>query len=210
MLFKFSFLPKENRFFDIFEMSAKNLLDAATAFHDLLHDFTNVSKKVEKITEYEEKGDALTHEVIQVLNRTFVTPIDREDIFRLAESLDDVLDQIEDAASRLILFEIPTPTPFSIQLSNYIMQCCRQIHVSMPNLRNLKDHPALQDSLLQIHSLENSADAVKKQAIYELFQHPEDVITLLKWREIYEHMEAATDRCEDVADVLQGLLVKNA
>lgn len=209
-MFKFSLIPHETIFFDIFEKSAQNLLDCSVCFHDLMENYTDVSKKVDRITEYETRGDSLTHETIQVLNRTFVTPLDREDIFRLAESLDDVLDQIEDAASRLLLFEIQKPTQFSVELSHVIMQCCRQIHKAIPFLRHPKELPSLQDNLLEIHTLENRADAIKKFALRELFQHPEDVISLLKWREIYEHLEAATDRCEDVADVIQGLLVKNA
>ena len=194
----------------MFEKSAQNLFEASTAFRDLLHDYTDVPNKVEKIIDFEHRGDEITHEVIQVLNRTFVTPIDREDIFRLAESLDDVLDQIEDAAQRLIMFEIPAPTEYSKQLSNYIKECCWQIHLCMPYLRHPKDLPAMQDNLKQIHTLENKSDVVKKEALTELFRNPGDVISLLKWREIYEHMEAATDRCEDVADTLQGLLVKHA
>lgn len=209
-MFKFSLIPRETVFFDIFEKSAQNLLECSVAFHDLMENYTDISAKVDKIIEFENRGDSLTHETIQVLNRTFVTPLDREDIFRLAESLDDVLDQIEDAASRLLLFDIAKPTQYSVELAHVIMQSCRQIHKAIPFLRHPKELPTLQDNLLEIHTLENRADTIKKFAIRELFQHPEDVISLLKWREIYEHLEAATDKCEDVADVLQGLLVKHA
>lgn len=209
-MFKFSFIPREAVFFDIFDKSASNVLDCGIALYDLMQNYTDVSRKVDKITEYENRGDSLTHETIQVLNRTFVTPLDREDIFRLAESLDDVLDQMEDAATRLLLFEIPKPTQYAVELAHVIELCCRQINKAIPYLRHPKELPSLQDNLLEIHTLENRADTIKKFALRELFQHPEDVISLLKWREIYEHLEAATDRCEDVADVLQGLLVKNA
>ena len=209
-MFKFSLIPRETIFFDIFDKSAQNVLDCSIAFHELMENYQDVSAKVDKVIEFENRGDSLTHETIEVLNRTFVTPLDREDIFRLAESLDDVLDQIEDAASRLILFDIQKPTQYAVELAHIIMQACKQINTAIPALRNLKQLPALRDNLLQIHTLENRADTVKKFAIRELFQHPEDLISIMKWREIYEHLEAATDRCEDVADVLQGLLVKHA
>jgi hypothetical protein len=207
---RFSLLPREDRFFVIFEKAAQNLLECAALFRNLFDEFTDVSKKVDQITEFEERGDSMTHEIVQVLNQTFVTPMDREDIYRLAEALDDVLDSIEEAACRLVMFEIQAPTVYSVELAQVIMKCCEEINKAMPYLRHPKDLPSLQDNLLQIHSLENRADAIKKTALTELYNRPGDIIALLKWREIYEHMEAATDRCEDVADVLQGLLVKNA
>lgn len=207
---RFSLLPREDKFFEIFEKAAQNLLDCAVSFKDLFNQFTDVTAKVDQITAFENRGDSMTHEIVQALNQTFVTPMDREDIYRLAEALDDVLDSIEEAACRLVMFEVQAPTVYSVELAQIIMKCCEQINKAMPYLRHPKDLPSLQDNLLEIHSLENRADAVKKTALTELYNNPADIIALLKWREIYEHMEAATDRCEDVADVLQGLLVKNA
>ena len=209
-MFKFSLVPRDDRFFSIFEKASQNLLEAAVVFHDLFREYQDVQKKVDLITELEHRGDSLTHETLQVLNTTFITPLDREDIFHLAETLDDVLDQIEEAASRLVMFEIKATTPYSQELSFLIMKCCEEINKAMPYLRHPKDLPSLQDNLLQIHSFENRADAIKKSALIELYRKPDDVVSLLKWREIYENMEAATDRCEDVADVIQSVLVKNA
>ena len=207
---KFSLIPRETRFFEIFEKISQNLLECATAFHELLQNYESVPRKVDSIKDFEHRGDSMTHEIIQVLNQTFVTPLDREDIFRLAESLDDVVDQIDEAASRLVMYDIPAPTHYATELSYVIVKCCEQIHKAIPYLGHPKALPALQDNLLEIHTLENRADAIKKGALIELFRRPDDFVSLLKWREIYEHLEAATDRCEDVADVLQGLLVKNA
>lgn len=207
---RFSLIPRDNRFFDIFEKIGQNLLECSAVFHELFKNFESVSHKVDEIKEYEHRGDSLTHEVLQLLNATFVTPLDREDIYRLAESLDNVVDQIDEAASRITIFNVTAPTSYAVELAHIINKCCEHVHKAMPFLKRMKDLPELQDNLLQIHTLENRADAVKKQALTELFSNPEDVISLLKWREIYEIMEAATDKCEDVADVLQGLLVKNA
>jgi uncharacterized protein len=207
---KFSLIPRDNRFFDMFEKIGQNLLECSAVFHQLFVNFESVQHRVDEIKEFEHRGDSLTHEVLQVLNATFVTPLDREDIYRLAESLDNVVDQIDEAASRLIIFNVTGPTPYAVELSSIIAQCCEQIHKTMPYLKHLKDLRAIQDNLLQIHTLENRADAVKKHALTELFSNPEDIVSLLKWREIYEIMEAATDKCEDVADVVQGLIVKNA
>jgi Phosphate transport regulator (distant homolog of PhoU) len=207
---KFSLIPRDSRFFEVFERIGQNLLECSTYFYGLLQNFTNVSAQVDGIKDFEHRGDSLTHEIIQMLNTTFVTPLDREDIFRLAESLDNVLDQIDEAASRFTIFNITEPTSYAIELGHIIMKCCEEIHKAVPFLRHPKDLPALQDNLLQIHTLENRADAIKKQALIELFDNPSDVISLMKWREVYEILEAATDKCEDVADVLQGLLVKNA
>ena len=207
---KFSLMPRENRFFEIFEKISQNLLECSIAFYQLLKHYEDVPNKVDSVKDFEHRGDSLTHEIIQVLNQTFVTPLDREDIFQLAECLDDVVDQIDEAASRLIIFAINSPTPYAIELSHIIMQCCEQIHKAVPYLRHPKELHSLQDNLLEIHTLENRADLIKKGALTELFKDPSDPISLMKWREIYEHLETATDRCEDVADVLQGLLVKHA
>lgn len=207
---KFSLIPRDSRFFEIFEKIGQNLLECATEFSRLLQTYENVASRVDGIKDFEHRGDSLTHEVLQLLDTTFVTPLDREDIFRLAESLDNVLDQIDEAASRLTIFNISSPTPYAIELGQIIVKCCEEIQKAVPYLRHPKDLPALQDNLLQIHTLENRADALKKQALIELFNDPSDVIALIKWREVYEILEAATDKCEDVADVLQGLLVKNA
>jgi len=199
-------LPREEVFFDLFNQSAENILVAARKLRALLEDFTSVEKRAEEIKVLEDNGDDLTHGIIDRLNRTFVAPLDREDIFALAKQLDDVIDWIEASSSRLALYRVRQIPPEAKELAHIIVSACEAIVGAVANLRRLERVSA---HLHEINRLENLADHVQRDAIAKLFAEDRDPIDVIKWKEIYETLEEATDQCEHVAHVLESINTKN-
>jgi predicted phosphate transport protein (TIGR00153 family) len=204
------FIPRENKFFDLFEESAINTEKAAGALKELMDDWQFVDSRVAEITELEHHGDTITHQVISLLHRTFVTPLDREDIALLAHTLDDIIDFIHAAADAMFIYKIKKPTERAKQLADIIIQAVVEVEKAVAALRKRSQLKVILDGCVEINRLENMADRVYRAAIAELFDDSEDIAELIKWREIYEHMESATDRCEDVANVLEGVALKHA
>lgn len=203
-------LPREDRFYSLIEAAASNVLKGAEMLVALLSDYTDVSAKAQAIKEVEHAGDELTHETYEQLNRIFVTPLDREDIGAISSALDDVLDLVEAAADDFVLCSIEEPLPPALEMAQLIVQSCEQIQESVSYLRRLhKDRAAFRDRLTEINRLENQGDTVYRNAIQTLFRQS-DPIHVLKWKQVYDHLERAIDSCEDVADVLHGVLLKYA
>jgi uncharacterized protein len=207
---KFSLLPKEGRFFILFEESAKNAEEVAKQLQDMVYSWENIDVKMEKIIELEHKGDGITHEIIALVHKTFVTPFDREDIALLAHSLDDIVDFIESAADAMNLYQIDKPTSRAKELADIIVQNTKEVHLAISELRQKVDLKQILHRSVEINRLENIADQIYRKALAELFKDSVDTSYIIKWREIYEHMETATDRCEDVANVLEGVALKYA
>jgi predicted phosphate transport protein (TIGR00153 family) len=207
---KFSLLPREGRFFVLFEESAKNAAEVAKHLQEMLYTWENIDSKVEKIIELEHKGDGVAHEIIALVHKSFVTPFDREDIALLAHSLDDIVDFMESAADAMNLYKIDRPTERAKQLADIIVQTTTEVHLAISELRQKVDLKQILKRSVEINRLENIADKIYREALAELFKDSSDVIFIMKWREIYEHMETATDRCEDVANVLEGVALKYA
>jgi uncharacterized protein len=205
---KLSFIPAQGKFFILFDQGAKNAAEVAVLLQKLLDNWVDVEKNVEEIRELEHKGDSVTHEIIAQVNRTFVTPFDREDIALLAHSLDDVVDFIESAADSMFLYKIETPTPRAKELAEIIVQSTQEVEKAISELRQKVDLKHILQHCVEINRLENMADKVYRSALAELFQDSQDLPYIIKWREIYEQMESATDRCEDVANVLEGVSLK--
>jgi predicted phosphate transport protein (TIGR00153 family) len=204
----FRILPRDQEFFVLFEKASQNILDGAELLKELLDNFDNVREKARQIEEIEHKGDTLTHEIVKKLNTTFITPIDREDILALASSIDDVIDLIHAAATRVNLYKITESTPQAKELGFLILKSTRELQRGIGCLS--KNMGEVYDHCVEVNSLENEADRVCRDAIADLFEHEKDPITILKWKEIYETLETATDRCEDAANVLEGVALKNA
>ena len=209
-MFKFPFIPREHKFFNFFEESARNMVRAAQVLNELVDTWDGVEDKVSQIAQMEDEGDAVTHQIMAQLNRTFVTPFDREDIVLLAHSLDDVVDFIDAAADAMLIYKIDKPTPRAKELADIIVQAALEVERAIPQLRHRDGLKKMLPRCVEINRLENVADKVFRSAIAELFDETKDVTRIIKWREIYEHMESATDRCEDVADVLEGVALKHA
>jgi len=210
-MFKFSFMPREDKFFGLFEQSAQNMVKAAQALKEMVDSWQDIEEKVVAITDIEHQGDTITHQIIYQLNRTFVTPFDREDIALLAHSLDDVTDLIQATADAMLLYKVKTAGRRAKELADIIVQIAAEVERAVLQLRRrgseLKQMLAL---CVEINRLENVADKIYRSALTELFDDSADLADVIKWREIYEQMEGATDRCEDVANVLEGVALKHA
>lgn len=206
---RFQFLPAETRFYDWFEKASANLLEAGQQLQDLFDRYDDVESRVARLTELEHRGDFIVHEVMELLTQTFIIPLDSEDIGRLISSLDDTLDAIEAAAVRLVIFRVEQPTERARQLARLIRNGAEQVKLAMPHLRDKKSFRLVGEHIVKIHTIENDGDRVLREGLNELVEHREDVFNLLRWKEIYEMLEQATDRLEDVADVLQRVIIKN-
>ncbi len=209
-MFRFPFMPREQKFFDLFEQGARNMVKAAQVLKDLVDTWEDIKGRVDEIAQMETEGDTITHQIMAQLNRTFVTPFDREDIALLAHSLDDVTDFIFAAATRMLIYKIDHSTPRAKELADIIVQAAAEVERAIPQLRHRAELKKVLPRCVEINRLENAADEVFRSALAELFDDTTDMAQIIKWREIYEHMESATDRCEDVSNVLEGVALKYA
>ena len=208
---KFSLIPKEVKFYDLFEKATENLVKAAKELAALLKNYENVKIKVKHIGELEHEGDTITHGIMEKLHSTFVTPLDREDIAQLTHKLDDMLDLIEAGANAMLLYNVSAPTECSQHVADIIVNMAERLCKVMPLLRHKKLMKRVLTECVEINRLENEADQHFREAITELFADKgRDPIETIKWREIYEILEAATDRGEDAANALEGIVLKYA
>ncbi len=205
---KLSFLPREEKFFILFEKSAENALKVAQQLSDIFHSWENVAQKAETITELEHQGDHFTHEIVAQLHRTFITPLDREDIALLAHSLDDITDFMHAAVDTMFLYKVERPTNRAKEMADIIVQIVAEVKKAVTEMRHSIDLKHILERCVEINRLENAADSVYRAALTELFSDEKDIAFIIKWREIYEYLESATDRCEDVANVLEGVALK--
>ena len=209
-MFKFPFMPREEKFFEFFESSAQNAVKAAHKLNLLVDTWENAEEKVNEITDLEHNGDTITHQIFAQLHRTFVTPFDREDIALLSHTLDDVTDFIHAAADAMFVYKVGQPPRRARELADIIVQSTTEVEKAIHQLRYHKELKHILGRCVEINRLENVADAVFRSAMGELFEDTKDITHIIKWREIYEYMESATDRCEDVANVLEGVALKHA
>ena len=204
------FMPREDNFFELFEKAAANAHVAAAELLELLEKFDDVKGRSKRIKDIEHAGDKITHDVIERLNKTFITPMDREDIHELICRVDDIVDLVDTAAHRIVIYKIEKPTEASIELARCLKHATGVIVEVMPLLRDMKNARAISEKCIAIQTQENDADRVMHHAIAALFEARPDPIEVIKWKDIYEEIESATDRCEDVANVLDSIVLKNA
>ena len=204
----FSLIPREVRFFDLFEQQSQHIIKGAQLLRELVHNFNDARAKSHAIKEVEHQGDQITHDIVKKLNTTFITPIDREDIHDLATRLDDVLDFIEAAAERLVVYRIKEPTSASRAMAEVIVQQTHAMERAIKCLRTMD--PGFHEHAVEVNRLENSADNLLRDSLAALFEEQADPIEVIKWKEIYETMETVTDRCEDVVNVIEGIILKMA
>jgi len=210
-LAKFSFIPKDMEFYDLFEKATNNLVIAAQKLVDFFDNYEDVETKAKELKELEHQGDVITHEIIARVHRSFVTPIDREDITLLAHSLDDVMDFIEAAGRTANLYHIAQPREPARELARIVVKIANKLNEVVPRLRRRDQYFWILQQCVEINTLENDADDVQHAALAQLFEVcTTDTCEVIKWREIYEHLENATDRGEDVANVLEGIVLKHA
>jgi len=203
----FRLIPRETRFFDDFVAMAEQIRVGATMLEEMLAPDKPIWDKADQIKEVEHKCDFLTHEIIQRLNRTFVTPLDREDIHTLARSLDDVMDAIDASATIVRLYHIEDVRTGARELARLVRDSVEQVVCAMKALEKRK---GVAECAVEINRLENEADRAHQAAVQALFKDEKDAVAIMKWKEILDFLEQATDRCEDVANVLEGVVVKHA
>jgi uncharacterized protein len=199
--------PRDRHFFDLFEEAGGNILRAAGLLEEMLEDFPEHSELAREILICEQEGDRITHDIIQRLNQTFVTPIDREDILALASALDDVVDYTEEVADYLGLYKIEAPMSQAQELAKVLHQSARQISQAMPRLRGFKD---LSHYTVEINRLENDGDRICREAIASLFDNGIDPMVVIRWKDIFERLEEAIDATEHVANIIEGIVIKNS
>jgi len=206
------FVPKDKKFFPLFEQAGNNLIDMAKLLIENVNT-TDVEVRKElcrKIEDLEHKGDNITHQIHLELGKNFITPFDREDIHTLASLLDDVADFIHGASNRMDLYKVTKATEPMIEIAALILEATEHVSKAIHELRDLKNIRNITDSCVRINSVENKADYIFDKAVADLFEYEKDAITLIKHKEVLSAMEDATDKCEDVANVLESILVKNA
>jgi uncharacterized protein len=201
------FVPREREFFDLFDEAGKNIVRAADLLDQMLRHFPERADLARDILICEQDGDRITHDLIQRLNHTFVTPIDREDILQLASALDDIVDFTEEVADYLGLYKIEAPMEQAQRLAHILLQSCRQISEAMPRLRGFRD---ISHYTVEINRLENDGDRVTREAMASLFDNGVDPMMVIRWKDIFERLEAAIDATEKVANILEGIVIKNA
>jgi predicted phosphate transport protein (TIGR00153 family) len=210
VMVRLPFIPKEQKFSELFEESAQNIVKASQALKEMVGSWQFIDSRVAEITELEHQGDTIAHQILSLVNRTFVTPFDREDIALLAHTMDDVIDFVHAAADAMFIYKIDSPTQRSKELADIIVQAAAEVERAVFGLRRRSGLKEILERCVEINRLENMADRVFRAAMAELFDDATDITLVIKWREIYEHMESATDRCEDVANVLEGVALKHA
>jgi predicted phosphate transport protein (TIGR00153 family) len=200
------FAPKEREFFDLFEEAGANIVRAAELLERMLEHWPDQSELSRDVLVCEHEGDRITHDIIQRLNSTFVTPIDREDIYALASALDDIVDYIEEVADFMGLYRIEAPMTQAQQLARVLHQSCRALCQAMPRLRTFKD---IRHFTVEINRLENDGDRIVREALASLFDHGTDPMVVIRWKDIFDRLEDAVDSTETVANILEGIVIKN-
>jgi len=206
----FSFLPKEFNFFDLFEKQVGYAADAANCFKEMVSKKQLDDTSLQRMHDIEHQGDDVTHEILDNLNKTFITPFDREDIHSLAKELDDIIDMIYTITNRLRVYKINSADKNLTDFANVINESVGAVARAVKGLRNTKNAKSISESCVEINRLENVGDSMRDAMLAELFETAKDPIEVIKWKEIYQDAETVLDICEDVAHVVQSILVKQA
>ena len=202
--------PRDTNFYDLFERGAAKVHEGVQLLEDLVKDFINVPLKAKRIKDVEHEADLIAHETFAKLNKTFVTPIDREDIHGLISSLDNILDHVEAAADKFSLYRVQSVKEDATLLADILSRATQEVRNTVGLLRHLKGSDSVLQHCIEINRLENEGDFVYRSAIAKLFERGDDPLEVLKWKEIYESIENAIDSCEDVANVIEGVVLKNS
>jgi len=206
----FSLTPKEDKFFELFRSTAKIACEGSEMLVEFMRDEVFSEEKLKEIKEIEHAGDRIQHKILEQLNKSFITPFDREDIYFIAKSMDDIIDCIEYTASRFIMLNVNSATEQARELADLIVVCCKEVTYIMEELKNMKNSKIMAKKIIEVNRLEEEGDKLSRKAIKNLFRSDLAVLDIIKWREIYEALENALDACEDVANAVEGVVMKNA
>lgn len=203
-------MPTEGKFFEIFNAHAKCMVEAARELEALVDNIDQAEIHKQNVQMNEKKADKLTHETIDLLHKTFITPLDRDEIHKLITTMDDIIDLIEDVATAVWLYDVKSLTSEASQLAHICVSCCERVQDVVARLADMKDAAAILQACEEIDRLESDADRVLRAAMSKLFREEDDVKTLIKLKAIYELLEEVTDKCEDVANIVEGIVLENA
>ena len=202
----FSLFPREDDFFALFKKQAALVRRGCDLLNEMMEKFDRLEERARELKEVEHQADIVTHEIFERLNRTFITPLEREDIHALASGLDDVLDSVEAIASRIVLFNVTAATPEARQLATIVAQSGAQIEMAVGHL---KDFKSLMSFTIEINRLENEADAISRAVVADLFSGRHELLDVMRWKELYGRLESAADQCEDVANAIEAIVLKS-
>ncbi|MSP62572.1 MAG: DUF47 domain-containing protein [Myxococcales bacterium] len=203
-------LPRETSFFDFFDQHAAITVEGTKEFLSMATTGANVVAKARRIKEIEHEADTITHHCIEALRKTFITPLERDDIYRLITRMDDIMDFVEAAAERIALYKLKEMTPEVKDLADVLVRATEEVEKAVRGLRELKNTDQVRKTCRDINRLENEADSILRNAVARLFDEEQDTKLIIKWKEIYESLESATDRCEDVANIIEGVILERA
>jgi len=206
----FRITAKEGIFFNLFVSTAEDTCKAAKQLEELMTNYVNVDEKIGALEEIEHRCDGHVHKMLEHLNRSFITPIDREDIFEIAKELDNITDAIESTGHRFRMFNVKSIKEDAITLAKLITQCTEVLASVMSELKKMKTSKTLKDKIIEVNRIENVGDDIFRSAMQRLFVSEHDAIEVIKWKEIYEYLENTLDACEDVANIVEGVAMKNA
>ena len=204
------FLPRETSFFDFFEEHAALTIEGTKEFLSMVTTGANSAAKCRRISDIEHETDTITHRCVEALHKTFITPLDRDQSLRLISRMDDIMDYVEAAAERIELYELTTMTADCRDLADALHRAAQQVEGAVRGLRTLKEPQATLKLCIDINRLENETDAILRRSVARLFKDEKDPILVIKWKEIYENLESAADRCEDVANIIEGVILEHS
>jgi uncharacterized protein len=202
----FSLFPREEDFFVLFRKQAALVREGCDQLHDMVSSFDRLEERSKQLKDVEHRADVVTHEIFERLDRTFITPLEREDIHQLASNLDDVLDAVEAIGARILLFQVGRPAPEALRMAKILTECATQIEQAVDNLKNMNN---LISFTVEINRLENEADTIARHVTADLFSGKHDLLDVMRWKEIYGRLEGAADKCEDVANAIESIVVKS-
>jgi predicted phosphate transport protein (TIGR00153 family) len=205
----FNLMPKDEGFFDLFDRAAANTVEGARLLKALTEDYTDVAEKAKQIHNVEHAGDHLTREAIVLLDRTFIAPFDREEIHELVCRIDDVLDALDGAVHKMVLYRVKSPTTDCRALADVIHRAALVMNEAIPLLRDIKKPQAILAKCLELSQLESEGDRIEAHGIASLFEHEKDPMEVIKWKDIYGDLETATDRCQDVGNVISSIIIRH-
>jgi predicted phosphate transport protein (TIGR00153 family) len=203
------FIPKEEKFFDLFEELAAKIEEGVKFFLAMVEKYEYSDENITRLKQIEHEADSITHKTYEKMHKTFLTPLDREDIYALVNKMDSVIDMIEASAMRLNLYKVKRPSEAIISLAHILDKAVQKIKVIVHGMRDMKNAQMILDACVEVNTLENDGDVVLRMTIAELFEKETDVFELIKWKEIYERLEEAIDVCEDVSNIAEGIVLKN-
>ncbi len=206
----FRITPKEEIFFDLFVETAKNTCRSAEMLEELMVNYVSVNDKIKQIEEIEHECDQNVHNILKQLNKSFITPIDREDIHAIAKEMDNITDAIESTAHRFRMFNVNSIKEDAKKVASLIVQCTKELTGVMEEMKNMKTSNELEKKIIEVNRIENVGDEIYRDAIAQLFVAEKDAIEVVKWKEIYEYLENTLDACEDVANLVEGVVMKHA